>query len=161
MKTVFRAVVTIVALTSIALAGASSVRAADPSDVPVIGGDLEAFTNRVVVTSRSTNPVSVTMTAPKGAILTPSSFNLESDETITLAVTGVARGRVSAYMVAITPGMGDTSGVVLEVSFPLPALPEFPIVPVLGGLLALATFVVVAHRVRRFAQTHTIIRKET
>lgn len=143
MKTTARAAVALIVLAGLALAGATGLRAASPSPVPIIGGDLNAYTDRVVVTSRSTFPVSVTVTPEaEDVTVTPSAFRLDPGESIELTVEGDARGMVAAKMESIRPaGEGDTSGVTLEVAFPAPLKPSPPwpwIVASIVGLIVLS-----------------------
>lgn len=162
MKTVLRAVVLVASVIAIAMAGAAGVRAADPSATPpaLIGGALDAKSEAVTLTSTATMPVAVAMTTDGPFTLTPTEFTLDPGETMTMAVTGDARGRISASLSILDANIdGDTSSVTLNVAFPLPAPWTPPWNLILGALALAGVLVVVAVRVRRFAATYAIVKR--
>jgi hypothetical protein len=161
MKTVLRAVVTILALVSVALAGAGEAHAADPTTRPpdLIGGALTATPTGVTLTSKSTVPASVVITTDGPFTLTPTEFTIDPGETVTMTVTGDARGKIAASMFVLAPSVGgETSSVTLEVAFPKPTPPAFPwplvVALAVVALVALGGF----YGVKRVARRYRLVR---
>ena len=68
-----------------------------------IGGTLTAGATTVTITSQATIPVLVTMHPDGPFTLDPATFRLDPGETLTMAISGSATGRVSATMSALEP----------------------------------------------------------
>ena len=111
----------LVALAALAalLLPAGPVSAASPDR---IGGTLTAGATTVTITSQATIPVLVTMHPDGPFTLDPATFRLDPDETVTMAISGSATGRVSATMTALEPPVGgESASVTLEVAFAGPS----------------------------------------
>ena len=142
-KTAIKAVVMFVTLASIALAGAASVKAADPR---TIGGKLSADPSHVTLLSQGTLPIRVVLSA-ESVTLAPVTFDLQPGETGTANVTGEPRGRVTAHLSALVTAAGqDTSSVTLTVSFAKPAPPDYTPIPI--ALLLLLGVALLIRRIR-------------
>jgi len=89
--------------------------------------------------------------------LDPATFRLDPGETVTMAVSGSATGRVSATMTALEPPAGgESASVTLEVAFAGPAPVPARAVPGLlmvalavAGLLLAAALVLALRRLHR------------
>jgi hypothetical protein len=146
----------LVALAALAalLLPAGPVSAESPD---LIGGTLTAGATTVTITSQATVPVLVTMHPDGPFTLDPATFRLDPDETVTMAISGSATGRVSATMTALEPSAGgESASVTLEVAFAGPALVPARAVPgplmvALGvaGLLLAAGLVLALRRLHR------------
>lgn len=162
MQTVLRAVVTLAALVSIALAGAAGVHAAEPTTTPstdLIGGALTATPTGVTLTSHSTVVASVVMTADGPFTLSPSSFDIAPGETVTMTVSGDPSGRLAASMSVLASGVaGETSSVTLEVAFPKAAPDAIPW-PLVVALAVVASVALGAfYGVKRVARRYRLVR---
>lgn len=158
MRTTLRVARVLLALAAIYAAGAGGVRAASPQP-DLIGGALSATPGAVTLTSQSTIPVAVSMTADGPFTLEPSAFSLDPGETVTMAVRGDAAGRVSADLSVLEPAAaGESSSVTLQVAFPrerpfnwLVLIPVgLAVVVGLGGI----------HLGLRASRRYTIVRRE-
>lgn len=131
----------VAALAAIFLA-AGAVSAASPD---LIGGKLTAGTTTVTLTSQATIPVMVSMHPDGPFTLDRTTFTLDPGETVTIAISGSATGRVSATLRALVPPVGgELASVTLEVAFaaPVPAAPSAPAdLPIV--LLGAATLILV------------------
>lgn len=142
-----RVALTLAAVLAVALAGTSSVRAADPNDR--IGGALSATPTKVTLTSQGTVPVDVTMKPSGPFTVTPDVFRLDPGQTVALSVSGTPSGTISATLRPLAEAsVGDTAALTLEVAMPAPATDAPDWRWALYLVLAAATIVVVLRRLR-------------
>ena len=139
-----RAVLTVLAVLCLALAGAASVRAAEP----LIGGKLAAGGGHVTYTSTSTMTVRVTFEG-EAVTVSPAVVIVEPGQTVEATYPGDSVGKLSAHIEAVNAVLsgGDMATATLVVNLK-PYTPPFPWAPVGTVLLGLAGAAIAARRLR-------------
>jgi hypothetical protein len=141
--TILRVAVTLLALASVALAGAGGIRAASPT----VGGTLSAVGNTVTVKSNGNVPARITLSA-EVVHLSETTFALDSGQSHTVTFAGDPVGKVYAAFAVVTGATsGDTNSLTLAVGLK-PYTPPLDLAPYGAALLVFAGLVLALRRWR-------------
>lgn len=138
----------LVALASLGLAGAASVRAAEPTPVPTVGGALSVANRTITITSRGNVPARIAMSATDVSVAQVA-FTLDPGASRDVAYTGPVKGSVSATFTALS-ATGESGSATLTVNLiPGKAPPPQPDFTPLGlGAAAVLALALLARRLR-------------